>query len=275
MLKIAGVQMFSDDLQVSKNKQKAIELVKEAANNGAKMICLPELWVTGYNLKKEDLSNLAETHDGETVNTFKKLAKQLGVVLVIPFLESENMIDTKKQSYYISAAIIDCDGSIVGVYRKSMLWGTEKNIFTAGEKVYEVYHTSLGSIGVLICYDIEFPEPARALALKGAQLIFVPSVWSFEAEPRWDIQLPARALDNSLYIFGINTYGNNSCGKSKLLDPNGSLLTCAPKYKEEIIYGNIDFQKILETRKRIPYIADLPSRFISKDLMENPIHSKN
>lgn len=114
----------------------------------------------------------------------------------------------------------------------------------------------------MICYDIEFPEPARILALKGAELIFVPSVWSFQAEKRWDIQLPARALDNTVFIFGVNTYGNNACGKSKLIDPNGSILLEAPKDSEKILYQDIDFEQILKTRKKIPYLSEFPSQFI-------------
>lgn len=260
MLKVAGIQMYSETKQVERNKMKAIELIKNAAKVGAKMICLPELWVTGYHLKKEDLPLLAEFPDGETVTTFRHLAEQLNIVLIVPFLEVEK--NKQYHHYFISAAIIDCDGSLRGIHRKSMLWGEEKNLFTAGDKIYQVYKTLFGSIGILICYDIEFPEPARILALKGAELIFVPSVWSFQAEKRWDIQLPARALDNTVFIFGVNTYGNNACGKSKLIDPNGSILLEAPKDSEKILYQDIDFKQILKTRKKIPYLSELPSQFI-------------
>lgn len=260
VLKVAGIQMYSETALVDKNKKKAIELVKEAAKNGAKMVCLPELWGTGYHLNKEDVPALAEFVDGATITTFRDLAKQLDIVLVVPFLEEGKKLKDYHH-YFISAAIIDCDGSLLGIHRKSMLWGEEKNKFTAGEKEYHVYKTSLGSIGILICYDIEFPEPSRILALKGAELIFVPSVWSFQAEQRWDIQLPARALDNTLFIFGVNTYGNNSCGKTKIVDPSGIVLQEALKNSEKILYQDIEFKDNHTTRKKIPYLTDFPSQF--------------
>jgi len=259
VLRVAGIQMYSETGQVDENKKKAIELVEEAAKNGAKMICLPELWVTGYHLQKKELPTLAEFVDGATITTFRKLAKQLGVVLVVPFLEREMRKDY--QHFFISAAIIDCDGSLLGIHRKSMLWGEEKNKFTAGEKEYHVYNTSFGAIGILICYDIEFPEPTRILALKGAELIFVPSVWSFEAEQRWDIQLPARALDNTLFVFGVNTCGNDSCGKTKIVDPTGSVIQEASRNGEKILYQDVDFNSIQTTRRKIPYLTDFPSQF--------------
>ncbi len=96
---------------------------------------------------------------------------------------------------YNSTIIINERGEICGNHRKYYLWGEEKLCFKKGNS-FSVYDTSIGRVGILTCYDAEFPVPSRILALKGAEIIFVPSVWSFTAEPRWDIQLPARALDN-------------------------------------------------------------------------------
>ncbi|WP_328588733.1 nitrilase-related carbon-nitrogen hydrolase, partial [Litchfieldia alkalitelluris] len=126
---------------------------------------------------------------------------------------------------------------------------------------YPIFDTAVGKIGVLICYDVEFPETSRVLALSGADLIVVPSVWSLEAEQRWDIQLPARALDNSLYVLGVNAVGEGTCGKSKFLDSKGRIMQEASRGSEEVIYGTIDKQQLIKTREDIPYMKDYPADF--------------
>lgn len=136
------------------------------------------------------------------------------------------------------------------------MWGDEKEAFRPGEKEYTVYVTSVGRVGVLICYDAEFPEPARILALKNAEIIAVPSVWSTKAERRWDIQLPARALDNQVYVLGVNASGKNLCGKSKLISPFGKITGEAPRSEEHILYGKINKEEIKQAREEIPYLKD-------------------
>jgi len=137
------------------------------------------------------------------------------------------------------------------------LWGREKDIFTPGQRVYNAIHTSKGKIGVLICADIEFPEPCRILALQGVELIIVPSVLSIPVETRWDIQLPARALDNTVYVLGVNTVKEGSCGKSKLVAPNGQVLCEASSTEQEILFHEVDFSLIPNIRKEVPYLEDL------------------
>ena len=105
-------------------------------------------------------------------------------------------------------------------------------------------------------YTVEFPEPSRVLALKGAQLLLVPSVWSLPALNRWQIQLPARALDNTVFVAGINNVGEGACGHSKVVQPDGAVLTEASEDKEEVLLCEIDFDKISEVRDRIPYLKE-------------------
>ncbi|GIN21565.1 nitrilase-related carbon-nitrogen hydrolase [Siminovitchia fordii] len=247
----AAIQMHSKPNQPQENLNTAVKMIKHAAAQGAQIIVLPELWKSGYHLSKGEFELLAEEREGPVISQFQRLAPELGVVLVIPFIEKED------KSLYISTAVIEKSGELLACYRKSFLWGREKDIFSPGERKYEAIQTSTGKIGLLICYDMEFPEPSRHLALQGVQLIIAPSVWSISAEPRWDIQLPARALDNTVFVLGVNTVFEGSCGKSKLIAPDGKTLIQAPKDKPFILIHEVNFHLIEETRKRIPYLEDL------------------
>ncbi|SER95929.1 nitrilase-related carbon-nitrogen hydrolase [Salipaludibacillus aurantiacus] len=269
MAKVAGIPMVSKPSWKSENYLKAVKLVQEAASQGAEIICLPELWLSGYHFNREDVRLLADTAESRMIGSFQQLAKETKSVLIVPFLEMSYTPSGYGSNYFISSAIIDNNGKLLGIYRKSLLWGQEEKTFTPGKKSYPVFKTGSGTVGVLICYDIEFPEPARELALKGADIIFAPSVWSLEAENRWDIQLPCRALDNTVYIFGVNAAGNGACGKSKLVSPEGSVMSEAPSDKEKIIYGDITCETLKHARSKIPYLKDY-SRAFQKGKGNNP-----
>ncbi|GAA5344842.1 nitrilase-related carbon-nitrogen hydrolase [Planifilum fimeticola] len=250
VFKAAMIQMRAVPGEVVANRKSALNLVEKAAHAGARLAVLPELWSTGYHLSPQQFRELAETCRGETVSLFQRIAAERKMVLVVPFAEEEG------EKIYNSAAVIDSSGKLVGLYRKTFLWGREKRIFSPGLRSYSVFDTSLGKIGVLICYDAEFPEPARLLGLGGADLIAVPSVWSKEAESRWDIQLPARALDNTVFVLGTNTTGEGSCGKSKLVAPDGRVQAAASGEGEEVLIGEVDLSLISRVRQRIPYWDD-------------------
>lgn len=249
MIKAAAIQIHSVPGQVEQNFAHAVDMMKRARRQGAEFMILPELWSTGYYLDKQTFASLAASTK-KTIEKFQKIAVEWQVVLIIPFVESE------KGSLFISLAVIEKTGLILKIYRKSFLWGREQKIFTAGKRQYIPVDTSIGRIGVLICYDIEFPEPSRLLALQGAQIIIVPSVWSIPAQSRWDIQLPARALDNTAFVLGVNTVNEGSCGKSKFVSPLGNILCQSPGDAEDVLIFNIDFDKIQETRKMIPYLEE-------------------
>ncbi|MFJ8236742.1 nitrilase-related carbon-nitrogen hydrolase [Ureibacillus sp. NPDC094379] len=248
-MKVAAIQMISKSGAIDENKLKGEKLVLEAIEKGAQLIVLPELWSSGYHLQKLEFLKLQQ-QTVEIVDAFRGIAKEYGVVLIVPF------IDKKDEDIFIALAVIESDGEILKVYHKSFVWGKEQLSFTDGIREYEPIQTSVGKLGMLICYDIEFPEPSRILALRGAELIIVPSVWSFGAETRWDIQLPARALDNTVFVLGVNTVGEGSCGKTKLIDPHGDLIYESSRTEEEILFCDIDFNKIKEVRERIPYLKE-------------------
>ncbi|MCG7344117.1 nitrilase [Sporosarcina sp. ACRSL] len=251
MVKIAAVQMHAKPNKGEANTNCAISMIRQAAEQGAQLIALPELWISGYYLSREEFDRFGEKPNGKTVSLFQQLAKELNVVLVVPFVEEED------GDLFIASAVIEKNGEVVSTYRKSFLWGREKAIFTPGTRQYEVVSTSVGKIGILICADIEFPEPSRILALQGAELIICPSVWSIPAESRWDIQLPARALDNTVFVLGVNTAHEGSCGKSKFVAPNGEVLIESPSNTEDVLVAEMDTSLIDQTRVDVPYLDDL------------------
>jgi len=250
MFQVAGIQMTPIMNDVDANLKRGVQFIRHAAEE-ADLIVLPELWTTGYYLSKEAFYNLAETRQGKTISLMQEEASRAQAAIICPFVEKND-----KNEIFIAAAIIDSDGKLRAVVRKSLLWGREQNIFQKGKIRYPIFDTKLGKIGVLICYEMEFPEPSRLLALQGAEIIVCPSVWSVAASHRWDIQLPARALDNTIYVFGVNTVGNNSCGKSKLVSPLGDILAETSDKREEILVSAVDKEALYWARKEVPYLED-------------------
>lgn len=246
---IGIIQIHSIPAMVEKNVQHGIDMYKEAVQKGAELVVFPELWTCGYYLETPQFEE-AVTHDVKILKIFCKLARENKTVIILPLPIKKN------DNLYIGLYVIEKNGTVIADYKKSFLWGREQNYFVHGERKYTPIDTSVGKIGTLICYDIEFPEPARLLALQGAQIIFVPSVWSIPALNRWEIQLPARALDNTVFLVGINNVGENACGNSKILSPMGEVIARGSADKEEVICADIDLGQVDKVREKIPYLRE-------------------
>ncbi|MDR5658509.1 nitrilase-related carbon-nitrogen hydrolase [Serpentinicella sp. ANB-PHB4] len=256
MFQVAGIQMRPIMNNVEANLKRGINYIYKAVEQQeVDLIVFPEMWTTGYHLSRETFLALGESRYGQTVSTIREEAKKVNTAIICPFIEKTEMDDL-----YISAAVIDNEGELRGIVRKSVLWGRENNIFKPGNIEYPVFDIKAGKIGILMCYEMEFPETSRLLALEGAEVIVCPSVWSIAASRRWDIQLPARSLDNTVFVFGINTVGNNSCGKSKLVSPLGDILIEASDTEEEIITHIIDKEVLLWAREEVPYLDDFKDK---------------
>ncbi|NLK01134.1 MAG: nitrilase, partial [Clostridia bacterium] len=256
MYMAAAIQMISEPGLKEANINRGMDLLDEAVTKGADLIVFPELWTTGYYLSKEEFKGLAERRDGRTTTLMQEKARSAKKVIISTFPE----LDPRDNEVFITSCIIDTDGTIKGFHRKSLLWGRERDIFKHGKINFPVYDTSLGRIAVLICYELEFPEPSRLLAKRGVDLIAAPSVWSMEAAERWEIQLRARALDNLLYVLGVNNVDNNACGKSKLVNPWGTVVSEASGEKETVLLGKVEKDKIGLARSKIPYYEDFNNR---------------
>jgi len=254
MFQVAAIQLTPILNDVQANIKRGINFMRQISDE-ADLIVFPELWTTGYYLSKQAFMLLAETTDGPTIDCLRNEALKTNSIIINTFAEKDD-----NDNLYISAAVIDQSGELTGVHRKSLLWGRENEIFTRGDIKYPIIETKFAKIGVLICYEMEFPEPSRLLALEGAELIVCPSVWSVAASRRWDIQLPARALDNSIFIMGINTVGNNTCGKSKLVGPMGDILAEASDSREEILLRAVDIHSLYWARDENHYLEDYRSK---------------
>lgn len=248
-MKLGLIQFYCVPADVEKNIAKAKEMFKEAALKGAQLIAFPELFSCGYELETPQFE-MAVSYNEEILKDFCLLAAEYKTVVILPLPQK---IEGK---LYIGLYVIESSGKIIREYQKSFIWGREHGYFVHGKRVYEPVDTSLGRIGVLICYDMEFPEPSRILTLKGAEIIFAPSVWSFKAQHRWEVQFAARALDNTVFVAGINQVKNSACGNTKLLSPYGEIIARASETKEEVLICEADMSLISKARKDLPYLKD-------------------
>jgi predicted amidohydrolase len=256
--RMALIQMNSEFGNVKKNVTYAESKIREAKTNGANFISLPEAFNTGYHYKKvKEALILAEPLNGPTVTAFRSLAKELGVFLVIPLIE--NCLDG---TYQNSAVLIGDQGEIIGKHAKCHFVGDESKYLVYGDN-YDVFDTKYGKIGLLICYDICFPEPARILALKGAEVIVCPTACrnlSFYRDWTKNAFI-ARALDNALYTVGPCMTGEDHpdspfTGSSLFVDPMGNVLTMAGIKDEVVLYRDIDLSLIGKVRMENTCLID-------------------
>ena len=255
--KIALVQYQSVLGDLQKNADRAVEMVREAAAKGAKIVCFPEMFNTGYNFQLigDGFHNCGETIDGHTITRLQKVAKECACYVIAPITLEKKVIGV----FYNAAVVIDDEGVVLGDYSKHHLWAAERYYFHAGEDI-PVFDTKYGKIGVMICYDAGFPETARVLTLKGAELIFMPSAWRIQDWDMWNLNIPQRALENTLYVAGVNRFGHEDdlymFGNSKVADWRGRIIAESKEEKEEIVYAEIDLDQLTKARLDIHYLKD-------------------
>ena len=274
--KIAVVQMAMDD-NPDANVQKAKSFVNEAAENDAKIVCLPELFKSRYFCQSENIKNfsLAEKIPGKTTGEFGRIAKEKRIDIILPLFEKR-----AAGIYHNSVAFINEGGNVEGIYRKMHIPDDpgfyEKFYFTPGDLGYQSFNTEYGKIGSLICWDQWFPEAARLTALMGASIIFYPTAigWlPFERAEHGKSQFEAwlnvqrgHAIANGVYVAAANRVGFEKVpddapgiefwGQSFICDPQGVILAQASVDKEEIIYANVDIKKIEKIRQYWPFLRD-------------------
>jgi N-carbamoylputrescine amidase len=256
-IKVAATQM-SCSWKIEENISKAKILIDQAAKKGANIILLQELFQTPYFCIQydEEIFKLAQTFDNNKIlDEMSKIAKDLNVVLPISFFEKDN------NAYFNSIAVINADGNILGKYRKSHIPDgpgyLEKYYFNPGNTGFKVWETKFGKIGIGICWDQWFPEAARIMALKGAEILFYPTaigdelMSKYDSSSAWQRVMQGHAAANIVPVVASNRIGsetvkdqtNGFYGKSFICDRTGNIISEASKDKEEIIIAEIDIEE--------------------------------
>jgi N-carbamoylputrescine amidase len=274
--KIAVVQLNLNDV-AENNLKKCLSWVREAAKMGAEVISLPELYSSHYFCQSEDVDNfaLAEPLYSTSFIAFSKLAKELGVVIIVPFFEKR-----MAGIYHNSAYIIDTDGSEAGLYRKMHIPDDphfyEKFYFTPGDLGFKAFPTNKGKIGTLICWDQWFPEAARLTALHGAEVLFYPTAIGWHPLEKeqygenqhgaWMNVMKGHAVANGVYVAAANrigleqylpnTSGIEFWGSSFIAGPQGEILAQASHDKEEILIAEVDLDLQENVRQNWPFLRD-------------------
>jgi len=246
---------------------KHVELIKQAADQGAQVTCLQEIFYGPYFCAEQDTRwyEIAEQiPDGPTIKLMQELAKQHKMILVVPIYEVD-----MTGVYYNTAAVIDEHGEYLGKYRKHHIphcnpgfW--EKFYFKPGNLGYPVFETSAGKIGVYICYDRHFPEGARELGLNGAEIVFNPSATvAGLSEYLWKLEQPAHAVANQYYVGAINRVGTEEpwnigefYGQSYFCNPRGQIMVEGSRDKDEVIVADLDLDMIEEVRNTWQFYRD-------------------
>jgi N-carbamoylputrescine amidase len=245
---------------------KHVAMVETAAKKGVQMLGLQEIFYGPYFCAEQETKwyDTAEPIDGPTTKLMQKLAKKHQMVIVSPIYETPST-----GTYYNSAAVIDADGTIKGVYRKNHIphcapgfW--EKFYFKPGNLGYPVFQTRYAKVGVYICYDRHFPDGARILGLNGAEIVFNPSATvKGLSEYLWRLEQPAHAVANQYFVGASNRVGTEGpwkigefYGQSYFCDPRGKLLKVGSHDKDELVVADLDFDQILEVRKVWQFFRD-------------------
>lgn len=249
------------------NIEKHLSLIEEAARRDVKILCMQEVFTTPYfcaEQKTRWYEAVEKIPDGPTVRLMQDVAKEHGMVLIVPIYEVEIT-----GLYYNTAAVIDADGRYLGKYRKNHIpqvnpgfW--EKFYFTPGNLGYPTFKTAYAQVGVYICYDRHFPEGARVLGLNGAEIVFNPSATvAGLSEYLWRLEQPAHAVANGYFIGAINRVGHEQpwdigefYGQSYFCDPRGQFVAEGPRDQDALVVADLNLDLIQEVRNTWQFFRD-------------------
>jgi len=258
MTKIAVVQ-FKASTDKNQNLTKILNYIKSAAKKGADLCAFPEFMMlyTSSSQSAAELSKLAETINGEFVTSIANAARENSIFVVGTFYEKSK----KRNHVYDTAFLVNKSGKILSTYRKIHLYDAlgfkESNKLTPGSKIVMPTKTSLGKLGMMICYDLRFPEMSRILASSGSEILIAPSAWvkGDMKEEHWLTINKTRAIENGCYVVAPDQVGNIYCGRSIVVDPYGKILLDMKK-RQGIGIANISLDKVNKTRKVLPLLKN-------------------
>ena len=258
---VAVVQMRSSEDKME-NLELSVDFIREAAQKKSSMICFPEFQMaySPVSMSAKQLSEKAESvNHGNFIATLRKAAKVNKISIISTIYEKNGSgFDNR---VYDTAVLIDRNGEISSVYRKLHLYDAlgfkESDKMMAGNIIEKPAKTSVGNIGLMICYDIRFPEMSRILTVKGANILVSPSAWvhGIMKEEHWQTLLKARAIENGLYIIAPNQIGNIFSGRSMVVDPFGIVLLDMGN-REGIEVVQIDKSRVQKVRELLPLLKN-------------------
>jgi N-carbamoylputrescine amidase len=291
--KVGLVQMAAGP-KPDENLMRAVSLIEQAAERGANIVCLPELFRSHYFCQREDpsLFELAEQVPGPSTESIAAVARKASVVVIAPVFERR-----APGLYHNSAVLIDADGTVAGIYRKMHIPDDpayyEKYYFTPGDLGFRAFDTAVGRVGTLICWDQWYPEGARLTALKGAILLFYPTAIGWHPHEKhefgksqidaWRTIQRSHAIASGVYVASVNRVGHERpgpgepgiefWGSSFVADPFGVVVAEASSDKEEILLAEVDMDRLEDVRRNWPFLRDrrieayhgLEKRFIDAD----------
>jgi beta-ureidopropionase len=249
------------------NVEKHLRMIEDAARQGVQILCMQEVFNTPYFCAEQETrwyEAVEKVPDGPTVKLMQDVAKQHGMVIIVPIYEEEIT-----GIYYNTAAVIDADGTYLGKYRKNHIphvapgfW--EKFYFKPGNLGYPAFDTAYARVGVYICYDRHFPEGARILGLNGAEIVFNPSATvAGLSEYLWKLEQPAHAVANGYFVGAINRVGHEQpwdigefYGQSYFCDPRGQLIAQAPRDEDALVVADLDLDMIRQVRNTWQFFRD-------------------
>ena len=258
---VAIVQMRSSEDKVE-NLELSVGFIREAAKKKSNLICFPEFQMA-YSPESQSANQLSEiaesVNDGNFITTLRKAAKVNKISIISTIYEKSN--NGSDNRVYDTVVLIDSKGEISSVYRKLHLYDAlgfkESDKMMAGNMIEKPVKTSVGNIGLMICYDIRFPEMSRILTVKGANVLVSPSAWvhGVMKEEHWQTLLKARAIENGLYIIAPDQVGNIFSGRSMAVDPFGVvLLDMGNREGMEVV--ELDKSRVQKVRELLPLLKN-------------------
>ncbi len=274
---VALVQMRCGE-NPEENMEKALALTREAIDQGAQVICLPELFRSRYFCQSEDDAHyaLAEPVPGPSTETFARLAAEHDVAIVVSLFERR-----APGLYHNTTAVVDGARGYLGKYRKMHIPDDpryyEKYYFTPGDLGFKTFATPRADLGVLNCWDQWYPEAARLTAMQGAEILFYPTAIGWHPEEKdeygerqhdaWEVIQRAHAIANGCYVVAVNrtgfeptpgqdTEGIDFWGQSFVADPSGAVVSRAPAAEEAVLVVSADLRQIGQTRTHWPFLRD-------------------
>ena len=267
-MKIGIAQIDCQVGDVDTNCKTIASMVRKAADADCNVVVLPEMSDTGYDM--ETIRAHASTWDRGPCEMLRGLAADLGISVICGLSERED------DRIYNAAAVIDGAGTVIAKYRKAHLFcvpGVREDRYLARGESLTLTRLGGFTLGIMICYDLRFPEMARALALGGAEVMVVVSAWPVRRAGNWRILSAARAIENQVYLVAANRVGSDGpllfCGTSRLLDPTGADVVCASETEQTLLTGEITRELIEQTRSNMRVFEDRQERLYTSLLRDS------